>query len=233
RARWGYAEIMSLGVAPAQRLSCPDCLVARRGMLEAILGAASGPCLLHSLTLDARADLPRSWFERYAFAVVRRGVVVRQRMDPNGERVAIDAAGPGSLLPLRMARGPETSTGYAASRLVVCVYPYETVETTVREDRTFQDLLRLQQQALDRLERIAAARGRASAVEQVHALLEGLLESIAPLREGDPRPIDLAQRDMALLLRLRPETVCRALRTLEQKKAVTRTPDGWTVSGAL
>ena len=202
-------------------------------MLASILGATSGPCLLHSRTLEARAELPRSWFERYAFAVIRRGVVVRQRMDPSGERVAIDAAGPGTLLPLHMGRGSESSTGYAASRLIVCAYPFEALEPNVDDDKTYRDLLRLQQQALDRLELIAAARGRASAVEQVHALLEALLESIAPLREGEPRPIDLAQRDMALLLRLRPETVCRALRTLEQKQAVARTPDGWTVTSPL
>jgi CRP-like cAMP-binding protein len=221
---------MSLGIAGAQRLSCPDCLVARRGMLSAILGSPSGACLLHSHTLEARADLPQSWFERYAFAVIRRGIVVRQRMDPSGERVAIDAAGPGSLLPLRMARGAESSTGYAASRLIVCVYPCDTLELGVAGETTLADLLGLQQQALDRLERIAAARGRASAVEQVFALLEALLESIAPLREGEPKPIDLSQRDMAMLLRLRPETVCRAIRTLEQRRAIERTPDGWMVT---
>jgi CRP-like cAMP-binding protein len=221
---------MSLAVSRPQRLSCPDCLVARHGMLSAILGTSSGPCLLHSLTLDARADLPSSWFERYAFAVVRRGVVVRQRVEPDGERVAIDAAGPGSLLPLRMAPGAGSSTGYAASRVIVCVYPHEELELAGVGEATLGDLLRLQQQALERLERIAAARGRASAVEQVLALLDALLESIAPLRDGEPKPIDLTQRDMALLLRLRPETVCRALRTLEQQGAIMRTSSGFTVA---
>lgn len=222
---------MSLGAAPARRLACPDCLVARRGMLASLLGAAEGPCLLHSLTLEARAELPRSWFERYAFAVVRRGVVVRERLEPGGERVAIDAAGPGSLLSLRMSRGAERGAGYAASRLIVCVYPYERIEPGFDDEGAYHDLVSLQQHALDRLERIAAARGRSSAVHKVHALLEALLESIAPLRPSEPRPIALSQRDMAHLLGLRPETVCRALGSLERAGAVERTPDGWTVTG--
>jgi CRP-like cAMP-binding protein len=220
---------MLSGVA-AQRLSCPDCLVARRGMLSAILGgAAAGPCLLQSYTLEARAELPRHWFERYAFAIVRRGVVVRQRVDPSGERVSVDAAGPGSFLPLRLAGGPETSAGYAASRLIVCIYPYESIDADVADEKTLRDLFGLQQQALDRLERIAAARGRHSAVDQVHALLDALRSTMAPLREGGPRPIDLSQRDMALLLRLRPETVCRALRSLEREGVIERSPDGFSL----
>lgn len=221
---------MSLAVARAPRPSCPDCFAARRGMLAGILGSADAPCLLHSLSIETRTELPQIWFERYAFAVVRRGIVVRQRMDARGDRVAVDAAGPGCLLPLRMASGAEASTGYAASRLVVCVYPYATLDPAVAAEPALRDLLRLQQQALDRLERIAAARGRSSAIDQVLCLLEALLESVAPLREGEPRPVALSQRDMALLLRLRPETVCRALRALERKGAIARTGEGWTVA---
>ncbi len=221
---------MSLALARAPRPSCPDCLVARRGMLTGILGSTEAPCLLSSFSIEPRAELPPIWFERYAFAVVRRGIVVRQRMDARGDRVAVDAAGPGCLLPLRMASGADASTGYAASRLIVCVYPYPTLDPNVADEPTLRDLLRLQQQAIDRLERIAAARGRSSAVDQVLSLLEALLESIAPLRDGEPRPVAISQRDMALLLRLRPETVCRALRTLERKGAIGRTPDGWTVA---
>ncbi len=214
----------------APRGACPDCLVAKRGLLTSILGAGDAPRLLSSLILEARAEVPPSWFEHYAFGVVRRGIVVRQRVDAHGDRIAVDAAGPGCLLPLRMALGAEASAGYAASRLVVCVYPHEDLESELASPATLRDLFELQRHALNRLERIAAARGCAAAVDQVESLLEALLESIAPLREGDPRPVDLTQRDMAALLRLRPETVCRALRTLQDRGRVTRSADGWTVA---
>src|SRR5690606_31051085 len=147
----------------------------------------------------------------------------------SGERVSVDAAGPGSFLPLRLAAGPETSAGYAASRLIVCIYPYESIDADVADEKTLRDLFGLQQQALDRLERIAAARGRHPAVDQVHTMMEALRSTMAPLHEGVPGHIDLSPRVIAHPLRPRTETVCRALRSLERERVIERSTDSFSL----
>ncbi|MFO0695067.1 MAG: hypothetical protein U0230_16020 [Polyangiales bacterium] len=77
------------------------------------------------------------------------------------------------------------------------------------------DLLEFQGEAIERLERIADARGRASGPEKVAAMLEVLGETVTQ-RDGSPRLLsNLQQRDLAALLQLRPETVSRALRRIE------------------
>ncbi len=179
--------------------------------------------MLRCVSIEAGEAVPPAWYERHAFGLVRRGVLIRQRIDAQGERAAVDAATPGCLVPLRMARGASVSTGYAATRVVLCVYPRPELapEDTVRAGH---DLLRLMEESVDRLERIAAARGQPSAHERIRALIDALAEPATDAR--GPRPLRLRQKDMALLLHLRPETVCRALRRLTSEGAIRPVEDG-------
>lgn len=181
-----------------------------------MLGSATEPCALQCVAVEDRAQLPPEWFERYAFGIVRRGVVVRERVSgPTGERTAVDAAGPGAYLPLRSGRTRDASGGYAASRVLLCLYPRPTFEPAAHGSEAASDLLGLQGDAIERLERIADARGRASGPEKVAAMLEVLGETVTQ-RDGSPRLLsNLQQRDLAALLQLRPETVSRALRRIE------------------
>jgi CRP-like cAMP-binding protein len=198
-------------------------LVARRGLLPELLGEDGEPCALQSLSAEAGETIPPSWYERHAFGLVRRGVLIRQRIDEDGRRTAVDAATPGCLIPLRMAHGACTSTGYAATRVVLCVYPKRELDPH-HAPQTTLDRLALIQEELDRLERIASARGRPSAHEQVWALLDALADSRPT--ERPRKPLRLRQKDIALLLNVRPETVCRALRRLASAGMIRQTSDG-------
>ncbi len=158
---------------------------------------------LECVTLEARDELPASWFSRYAFGIVRRGVLVRERVDPDVGRTAVDAAGRGAYVPLGLTRG---STGYAASRVLMCVYRSASLDGLTVQDG-LGDLMKLAGETLERVERIAEARGRATAAERVaalHSTLEGYF--------GAHAFEDLLQRDLAALLGIRTETVCRVLR---------------------
>lgn len=200
---------------PVPWTACPDCPLAHRGLLGAFLGKPGTSCALQSVTVEARDDLPSLWFERYAFGIVRRGVVLRQRLEPDGRRTAVDAAGPGALVPLRCSRD-EARAGHAACRVLLCVYPEAKLAASYAKD-TLEDLLELTQQAVDRLEGIASARGRGSSAEKVSALLDILADAL-PHRHGGPRrELPLTQRDLAELLHMRPETVCRSLRKLARE----------------
>jgi CRP-like cAMP-binding protein len=189
--------------------------MASRGLLDAILGGAEGACKLKSISIEPREEVPSGWFERHAFGIVRRGVLMRQRLESDGRRTAVDAAGPGALVPLRCSRGDDHAAGQAVTRVLLCVYPEPTLDRTESE-RTLRDLLELTQEALDRLEAIAAARGHASSTEKVRALLAALTDAMPPRPGGLPRDLPFTQRDLGELLHLRPETVCRALGKLER-----------------
>lgn len=202
---------------PIPRGACPDCPLAHRGLLCGLLGRGDAPCALQSVTVEPRADVPSSWFEEFAFGIVRRGVVMRQRIERDGRRTTIDAAGPGSLVPLRSSRHSAISAGHAATRVVLCVYPEPKVEGF--DKNTVEDLLELTQQAVDRLEGIASARGLASSTEKVRALLDVLAGAFPPAPSGARRELPLTQRDLAELLHIRPETVCRSLRKLSRVEA--------------
>jgi len=158
---------------------------------------------LECVTLEARDEVPATWFARYAFGIVRRGVLVRERFDPDQGRTAVDAAGRGAYVPLGLTRG---GTGYAASRVLMCVYPSASLDGLTVQDG-LGDLMKLAGETLERVERIAEARGRATAADRVAALhntLEGCF--------GAHAFEDLLQRDLAALLGIRTETVCRVLR---------------------
>jgi hypothetical protein len=188
--------------------TCIDCPAARHGQFADLLPRCSRPCALRSVTVAARAQLPARWFGAYALALVRRGVVVRQRIDAQGRATAVDVVGAGGLVPLDVVGA---HAAYAAVDTMLCLLPRE------HSDVALKDALALHVATLDRVERVAEARARRS----TRARVAGLLCAVA-----DP-VLALQQRDLAALLALRHESVCRALRAFEREGMIARS------SGAL
>jgi hypothetical protein len=164
---------------------------------------------LACIAIEARAELPPTLFGRYAFGIVRRGVIVRERLDTNGARIAVDAAGRGAYVPLGRARG---YAGYAACRTLLCVYREPNLDSMNGRGDLGMDLMTLASETLDRVERIADARGRSTARERVDALCSTLQECLGPHAFEQ-----LLQRDLAALLGMRTETVCRVLRARDSR----------------
>ena len=193
-----------------------------------IVKGASPSCAFHSVTVEAREPLPDRWFGSYGIALVRRGVVIRQRVDAQGRATAVDAAGAGCLVSLTEPAGPISAGGYAATRLLVCLCPADVADREVRSgaDGVANDLVRMQREALERLERIADARARTTVESKVSALLVTLADTLSPPKRRTRIPAGLQQRDMAVLLGIRHESVCRVLGQLEKRGAVRREPDG-------
>jgi CRP-like cAMP-binding protein len=106
---------------------------------------------------------------------------------------------------------------------VLCVYPEREVDPRLAPE-TMLDLLSLMKENVTRLERIAAARGRPSADEQVWALLDALADGRSTGRRK--KALQLRQKDIALLLQVRPETVCRALRRLTDTGLIRQDASG-------
>jgi CRP-like cAMP-binding protein len=171
--------------------------------------------------------IPPEWSKGWAFALVRRGVIIRQRTDVRGRAVSVDAAGPGAFLPLGelgSARG-SVATGYAASDVLLCVYPdlNEEPRHECLSRPTTLELFKLQTEALQRVDRIADARSRTSVERRVGALLCALADTLSPpARETIPA---LPQRDLAALIETRHESVCRVLRKFERQGWIARTPE--------
>ncbi len=188
--------------------------MAARGLFAAWLGDGEGPCALASASLEPRTSLAPSALDRHAFAVVRRGTVLRERVDADGQRSTVDVVGPGGLVPLHASTDRDRASVRASSRVVLCLYREPVLDENV--DRvTLSDLLALTQETVDRLESIAAARALSSAAAKVRALLEALARAFPSRVDGRGVALGLAQRDIADLLHLRAETVCRSMRRLE------------------
>ena len=199
---------------------CPDCPAVLGNVLSAMVQEAPSGCLLGCASVPARGMLPESSAAPPGLALVRRGIVVRQRVDASGSATAIDAVGPGGLLPLR-------DGGYAATDVLFCaIPPRDLAETLESSIATAHDVIRLLSHALERVERIADARGRKTAAGRVAALLGALVDMLSPYRRYDLVPVGLRQRDLAALLAIRHESVCRELRTLESSGAVARVTEG-------
>ncbi len=114
--------------------------------------------------------------------------------------------------PLGLGRG---CTGYAASRVLLCVYPQVSLDG-IRAQGGLEDLMKLASETLERVERIADARGRKAAAERVDALHDTLKDWLGPCGFDD-----LLQRDVAALLGMRTETVCRILRARQVRESTT------------
>jgi CRP-like cAMP-binding protein len=158
---------------------------------------------------------------------VRRGVLVRTRASARGPAISIDCAGTGALVPWP-ATVPEI--GYAATDLLVCLYPREGLESALaREPETAREILAGLASALDRVERLAEARGQATAEERVSRVLEVLAETLSPPVRRERLPSALQQRDLARLAGVRHESFCRILGKLERVGVVRRGTEGLAI----
>jgi len=209
---------------------CPDCPVTRVGVLAHMIPPQAGTCALRSLAVRARAPLPSRWFKEYGLGIVRRGIVLRQRFDSHGRAIAVDAVGAGGLVSLALsgAAGDESSVGgYAINDVLLCAASADGMRSAMEADsETPKDVVRLQSQALERMERLVDARGRMTVVERVAATLLALADTLSPFRKTDAVSADFQQSDLAALVSARQESVCRALCALERRGLIARGGDG-------
>jgi CRP-like cAMP-binding protein len=205
-----------------------------KNVLEGLLVDAPGACGFDSLAVEARSPLPASWLSRYSFAMVRRGYLIRQRTDHAGRTTAIDAVGPGCCFPLEHAfarQGESPISGYAVTRASVCLCDHETLERGLAEGGTTPvQVHKLDGEAIARMERLADARGRPGAASKVAALLCALADTLRPgaNNNGEPQtvPGEFLQRDLANLLSIRHESVCRAMREFGKDALIAKDGSG-------
>lgn len=207
---------------PGCSRACPDCPASRNAAFASMLPHDGTPCAFLSVVLEARQPLPAPWFALYGVAIVRRGIVARQRIDAHGGATTIDVAGPGCILPLARDVG---ATGYTVTDSLVCLCPRGTLDAAL-DGPSARDLIRMQAAALERVDRLADARSRATAATKVGALLCALADTLSPPRTLRVIPRGLHQRDLAALLAMRHESVCRVMRTLYETGALARGPEG-------
>jgi hypothetical protein len=211
---------------PCGAQHCVGCPAAARGILHSLLGESAEACGFDSLAIEPRSPLPPAWLSRYSFAMVRRGYLIRQRTDAAGRTTAIDAVGPGCCFPL--GKGDGNTSGYALTRALVCLSDEETLRRGLVEGGpSAADVHQLDSEAISRLERLADARGRPGAAGKVAALLCTLADTLKPNGQIEARiPLEFLQRDLAALLSIRHESVCRVMRDFTKRALVSREPDG-------
>jgi CRP-like cAMP-binding protein len=207
---------------------CPDCPAVLSNRLTGMVEGpeASPGCMFRAVRIGEREMLPLQWSENCEFALVRRGVVARQFADAGGAAATIDLAGPGSLF--RLVQDRESSiASYALSDAVLCLCTPDAFRSALREDSTnATDMIALQAMALDRVERLSAARGRRTVKGRVAALLCAIADSLTPYRRLNLIPSSIHQRDMGALLAVRHESVCRSMTTMQRQGILAREPEG-------
>lgn len=216
-----YSMSMKLLLAIPRTVShrCAGCPGDRDGVFDTSIGAGRSACAFLDAALEPRAALPTRWFGERSVALVRRGLVLRTRTDSNGRVQGVDLAGPGHLVPLDATSTlGATPGGFAVTRAHLCLSLEGSIDRAIdqRDDahaRDVHDLVRLQRDAMRRVERFAEARGRRGSEARVAALLGVIIDELGV--EG-AIPEELQQRDLALLLGIRHESVCRSLGILER-----------------
>jgi hypothetical protein len=196
-------------------------------VLEDLFGDSELADACESLALAARAPLPPNWAQQYRFAIVRRGYLIRQRSDASGHTTAVDAVGPGGCFPLDV-RAAEGSAGYAVTRALVSLCDEPSVANALQHGgQTALQIHQLDAQAIARMERLADARGRSGTAGKVAALLCVLADTLEQPGVGDGTriPGEFLQRDLAGLLSIRHESVCRALRDFTGRGWIIKTDD--------
>jgi CRP-like cAMP-binding protein len=205
--------------------ACPDCPATRTRTLAVLVDRPSG-CALRCLSVRAREPLPAGWGDEYGIALVRRGVIVRHRIDARGDAVAIDAAGPGSAVSLSPSSDSAVAA-YAADDAMLCLCPRPVLDDAIDGGRdAARDVVRAQSAMLVRVERFADARGRRSAAARLAALLLALADTLVASAVLEVIPAALRQRDLAALAALRHESICRELRALESAGRIARVESG-------
>lgn len=207
--------------------ACVDCPAARVGCFEAAVGGDVSPCLFVKGRVTARAPIPTAWSSEFALVLVRRGVLVRTRATRNGASVPVDCAGPGTVVGLAPAA---QEIGYAATDVLVCLYPRAPLEHAVaRHADTARDVIAGLAASLERVERLAEARGQATLDARVARVLTVIAETVAPPERRAVLPSGLQQRDLARLAGVRHESFCRVLGKLERAGLVRREPEGLVI----
>lgn len=215
-----------------------------------MLPSAEGPCSFVSLAVEAREAVPARWLQTYGFALVRRGLLVRQRSDAQGRLTAVDVVGPGAGFSVpSAARDPKCSVvpaGYAATRALLCLVRGQAMcDHAAVGGVTATDLLELQGEAAERLERFADARSKPGLDARLAALLCCLADTLArdcfPSTAVDPEALEivgrsraaanlvppgLLQRDLAALVSARHESVCRVLKSMSRRKLIQSSEAG-------
>lgn len=211
---------------PPRLRVCPDCPATRTGILSAVAKQASG-CAFRCVAVEARQTLPTYRDDEYGVALVRRGIVIRQRVDAQGRATAIDIVGPGSAFPVA-PREDGGLTGYAVDDLMLCLCPSSIVTSSVDAGNAeARSVVRVHASTLGRVERIAEARSRATATSRVAALMVMITDTLS----GSDHPLDsipgaIQQRDLASLVGLRHESVCRIIKALLRRGVLERQPHG-------
>lgn len=204
---------------------CPDCPAKRAGVFEGLIEQPSG-CAFRCVSLAARQPLPADWRGEYGIALVRRGIIVRQRIDAHGRATAIDIAGAGSALPIA-SRDDDGSTGYAVVDAMLCLCPSSVLTASVdRGKEGARSVVTANAAVLARVERIAEARGRPTASSRVGALLVAIADTLSTGRRLESIPSSIQQRDIASLLALRHESVCRVVTCFTRTGALKKTAQG-------
>lgn len=198
--------IHSSGAGAPQMVRCLGCPMGEAG---------PSACHFESITIEARQEIPERYDAHLGFALVRRGLLIRQRRDAGDRTVAVDIVGPGQGY--RTGQG----TGYAVERTLLCVRSAPGFDVGQVMPGIGEMLL----QCADRKERLMVARARATAEARVAALLT-TLQDVLHTHPADGIPAELLQQDMAALLSMRHESVCRALRTLRERGSIRRDADG-------
>lgn len=219
-------EIFAHGeaVRPHFPTACVACPAARIGSFRNWVNDGTRACRFVKATIPARRPLPRSWAEDYAFALVRRGVIIRTRSEACAMDVAIDCAGPGTLVPWA---ADVSQIGFAATDVLVCLFPREGfAEALTHDPEGAHEIIEGMGAALTRVERYAEARGQRSAEMRVLAALSVLADTLSPPERKTRLPASFQQRDLAMLAAVRHESVCRVLGKLEREGRVMRSSDG-------
>jgi hypothetical protein len=202
--------------------------IATPDRLEGLFVDESGASTFDSLAVEARSALPATWLSRYSFAVVRRGYLIRQRADSAGRATAVDAVGPGCGFPLDRTLatyGGARVLGYAVTRALVALAEGEAFERNLLEGGpSALAVHQLESEAIARMERLADARARPGAAAKVAALLCALADTLRP---GSGRiPAEFLQRDLASLVSIRHESVCRVLRDFSRHGLISKDSEG-------
>lgn len=202
---------------------CPDCPAKRARILEQLVDQPGG-CAFRCLSVAAREPLPMAWRRTYGLALVRRGIIVRQRIDAHGRATAIDVAGPGSAFPI--GREEDGTIGYAVDDAMLCLCPSPVLDATVDGGSAgARAVVGAHAAVLARVERIAEARSRATASSRVAALLVTIADTLSD-RPLTSIPAAILQRDLGALVALRHESVCRIVAALARRGVIERGPHG-------
>lgn len=181
---------------------CLDCPAVRAGVCRSLVTRQQG-CAFRSKRLGAREELPASWFNEYALALVRRGFIAHGPLEGEGELLTIDLVGAGGAMSLH--ENPPAG-GYAATEALVCLLPRQELSSP-RDSTMLHELWIAQGRELARVSGFSAVRAHGSARSRVGALLRTLFEML----EGRTISSALRQTTLASLAGIRRESFCREL----------------------